>query len=924
MSSLLVGDHPRTIVIKPPSNQCMYSLVFEASRDQISATFKLSSSLNASKLTYLYQKPIFGCLGLVPLNGDVFVLVCTEANRVFEIEGHSVYNIQKIGAYSLYSSKYDKIDIHLETPFTSGYTNEPPQLEHPLVSLGKLLASGSFYFSQTFDLSRSLQNRIENPSPDTGLLSSLDMDFIWNKTILSELMRIRSQDLEPDVREQIDKCGVLIPVIQGFVGLRSVMVRGSKWHFYIISRMGSNRAGTRFNARGIDDDGQVANFVETEFFINNETARVSFTQVRGSVPVFWEQVGVQMSHKPKLSRGPESSQLAAQKHFDYLVNRYGRVMIVNLLSQRLESSEYVLTEAYKRAVNAMDRDGIGFGGFDFHAVIQRDKYERLGELSQQFKPCLEDFHFTIVDNTSGQFIQKQDGVFRVNCLDCLDRTNVVQARFAMDHTTRWFQQVQVQLSSFESEGLFASINDLWADNGDWLSRIYAGTGALKSSYTRNGKQTIAGFFDDAAKSVNRFYVSNFQDKSRQESIDLLLGKNHDPNRPLLQVEEHQSILMELSAKIGQFATFSEKIVFCGTYNLNGKMNRSIQMETWLQNATTADLVLIGVQELIELNPGAYISADTDSLRRDWEAIFMKELNRLGGGFVLLRSIHLVALGIFVFVKSTEVGNLRDVRTCAVKTGFAGMAANKGGIGISICYNDTTMAFVTAHFAAGNDAVEERNKDYWTITNGMNFKGKKLDSHDFVIWFGDFNYRIQGQNLDIRRMVYQEELQQLSLKDQLNEQRQKGLVFPTYKEGQLEFKPTYKYDNNKQDYDSSEKQRPPAWTDRILFKGEGLMQLLYQRGEMLMSDHRPVYSLFKVKVMTLDRAERARLERELYQQRKTGELTTHPKTGVLLDFATDFGKPAFDTPRTLPPPSSKTDKWWERAIDVSRIPFQGSK
>jgi hypothetical protein len=41
----------------------------------------------------------------------------------------------------------------------------------------------------------------------------------------------------------------------------------------IISRLGSARAGTRFNARGIDDDGNVANFVEVSFFSNPNQRR---------------------------------------------------------------------------------------------------------------------------------------------------------------------------------------------------------------------------------------------------------------------------------------------------------------------------------------------------------------------------------------------------------------------------------------------------------------------------------------------------------------------------------------------------------------------------------------------------------------------------------------------------------------------------
>lgn len=46
--------------------------------------------------------------------------------------------------------------------------------------------------------------------------------------------------------------------------------------------------------RGTNDEGHVANFVETEqvIFLDNEIT--SYVQTRGSVPLFWEQPGVQV------------------------------------------------------------------------------------------------------------------------------------------------------------------------------------------------------------------------------------------------------------------------------------------------------------------------------------------------------------------------------------------------------------------------------------------------------------------------------------------------------------------------------------------------------------------------------------------------------------------------------------------------------
>lgn len=65
-----------------------------------------------------------------------------------------------------------------------------------------------------------------------------------------------------------------------------------------------------------------------------------------------------------------------------------------------------------------------------------------------------------------------------------------------------------------------------------------------------------------------------------------------------------------------------------------------------------------------------------------------------------------------------------------------------------------------------------------------------------------------------------------------------IIFAGFNEGPLIFRPTYKYDNNSEVYDSSEKQRIPSWTDRVLYKGRGISLYKYNRAELMTSDHRP--------------------------------------------------------------------------------------
>lgn len=58
----------------------------------------------------------------------------------------------------------------------------------------------------------------------------------------------------------------VIPIIRGFVEFTAPKLQSS-FDFALISRQGCKRTGTRYNVRGIDKNGNVANFVETEQII---------------------------------------------------------------------------------------------------------------------------------------------------------------------------------------------------------------------------------------------------------------------------------------------------------------------------------------------------------------------------------------------------------------------------------------------------------------------------------------------------------------------------------------------------------------------------------------------------------------------------------------------------------------------------------
>ncbi len=85
--------------------------------------------------------------------------------------------------------------------------------------------------------------------------------------------------------------------------------------------------------------------------------------------------------------------------------------------------------------------------------------------------------------------------------------------------------------------------------------------------------------------------------------------------------------------------------------------------------------------------------------------------------------------------------------------------------------------------------------------------------------------------------------------QKNENKSFGLRI--FQEQELQFAPTFKYNRESDQYDTSEKMRIPAYCDRILYRGDRIQQHLYDRLEIKMSDHRPVIADFTAQVVNID-------------------------------------------------------------------------
>lgn len=729
------------------------------------------------------------------------------------------------------------------------------------------------------------------------MLDMADKSFMWNAFMTEGLINFRSR-LREDERKALDECHFLTTVIRGFAMTRAVRIGNKEANLTIISRQSWRRAGTRYNARGVDDEGNVANFVETETILNMGNLLFGYTQIRGSVPIFWEQDVNLLAAKVNITRSMEATQPAFDRHFEALIQKFGNVQVVNLLADK--PGEIDLTRRYRDHIQAANLGSVRLTEFDFHQEVAYGGYSSAARVIRRMQDAFMDIEFYSLDLSSGGRTE-QKGIFRTNCLDCLDRTNMIQQLISKEALSMFFDYHDIE----PGNEIWGKHNIIWADNGDQLSQIYAGTNALKTSFTRSGKSSLAGALSDVTKSLGRMYINNFTDGKKQATIETLLGRADGQQQVQLHDPINDFVTMELNRRRGEFSSSREVKIFAGTFNLNG-VKSDADLSNWLfpkdGGPQTPDVVLVGFQEIVELTPSQILNAESGK-REFWELRVKTTLNKRDN-YVLVRSDQLVGTALMMFVKQSEVDYVRNVEGATKKTGLGGMAGNKGGIAVSFSFANTSFCFITAHLAAGLNNVDERHNDYKTISSGLIFsRGRRIKSHDSVIWLGDFNYRVGLPYDYVKEIIRAGEYETLFEHDQLNKQMVKGETFPFYNEMQITFPPTYKFDNNSDEYDTSEKMRTPSWTDRILSRGPNLHQTSYgSEPNIKFSDHRPVYATFQASIVIVDEAIKTKLSKELYDRRRA-------EVGDANDLVSLIDINETTLTHGFPPPSSDSKKWW---------------
>ena len=162
--------------------------------------------------------------------------------------------------------------------------------------------------------------------------------------------------------------------------------------------------------------------------------------------------------------------------------------------------------------------------WDFHSEGGQKSLDKLDRKVSKYPEKLDFYH------KAGKSVpKKQTGVIRSNCTDCLDRTNAVQSFIGLKMLPLMLARMKLD----EKENIVSRFEDgfrqMWINNGNALSKLYAGTGAL-SQVRHSGCDNVYNVYNpqggskllDGARSVSRTIQNNLLDKDKQEAYDLLL------------------------------------------------------------------------------------------------------------------------------------------------------------------------------------------------------------------------------------------------------------------------------------------------------------------------------------------------------------------------------------------------------------------
>ena len=331
------------------------------------------------------------------------------------------------------------------------------------------------YFSMNhkIDLTLTYQQQMEKSD-----YNKTRTEFIWNDQSLKTL-----RDFWPGAITCLtDRCP---NVIGGFVKQYR--------NFLLISRKGNKNGGCHTWNRGSDENGNVANFMETEeIFFREDGHTFSHVEIRGSCPLFWSQYPTMQITRP-FRFGPESESFRRfELHFDKLEKLYGKNNIVIASLTEYSGKERTLSETYKKFAQ---KRKLAFEEIEFNSLIKKP-----GVIFDWIKSKFLEKYVELCEVEDHKIIQRQTKFIRVNCASCLDRTNVFMSLIFLNIMKKYGPSCS-PITSIHKE--------LWIEQAHVIAMEYACTRGMKVYMTTTGYQPLIGSLHDYPIMIMRYTNSLF-------------------------------------------------------------------------------------------------------------------------------------------------------------------------------------------------------------------------------------------------------------------------------------------------------------------------------------------------------------------------------------------------------------------------------
>ena len=352
---------------------------------------------------------------------------------------------------------------------------------------------------------------------------------------------------------------------------------GRSLNLMLLARRSRHFAGTRYLKRGVSDRGKVANDVEHEQIIHDESTSPegvfsSYLQLRGSIPTFWTQESsVTMPKPPIVLNRVDPTYQATQAHFDDLMRRYGSpIIVVDLVKQsEKREREVIVGNEFRNAIDYInchidDDHKILYCALDYSHISKHRNLNVSSSLNDvatwsvnqtgffcsnpQWKimegGSIEPFDEEEKDSDSAEeerrlsqrlggilfFPMEQMGILRTNCIDCLDRTNVAQFSAGVEALGQQLVVMGIRSSPKldPSSIIVRMLIDMYVEIGDQIALQYGGSEAHKKVQSSAGANSNnmagqLGKHKELLTSVRRYYSNAFTDRLKQDAMNLFLG-----------------------------------------------------------------------------------------------------------------------------------------------------------------------------------------------------------------------------------------------------------------------------------------------------------------------------------------------------------------------------------------------------------------